>query len=327
MNRREKALLGMIGLLSVLFAGGWFARNVLLRPLNNLEQQKQEAQEALRKLKETRSAYLRAESYLQQAAARSFGTNTDLATAQAGHMLTEQLSRLGLPEANFNFQPVPARKIRGGQETGWSVQGEGPLGKMIDLLFVLEQTPQLHKIENLVISPGDRPGRIRARFHYLTLVININSPGPQPELKPTFALNSPQRRLYDVIVQRDLLRPYVPGTPDRPRPVTPSVDPASRPETLKIVSLSQWRGDSEVHVCDLTNMKVTSYKTGETLAGGEILGVDYRTMPLAGSAGLVSDSRVILKSGTNYWAVEQGQTLATRYQLAPEQLPAELCPK
>jgi len=152
MNRREKALLGMIGLLSVLFRWRLVRKECPPAAAQYLEQQKQEAQESLRKVKETRSAYLRAESYLKQAAARSFGTNTDLATAQAGHMLTEQLSRLGLPEANFNFQPVPTRKIRGGQETGWSVQGEGPLGKMIDLLFVLEQTPQLHKIENLVIS-------------------------------------------------------------------------------------------------------------------------------------------------------------------------------
>jgi hypothetical protein len=39
---------------------------------------------------------------------------------------------------------------------------------------------------------------------------------------------------------------------------------------------------------------------------------------------LKSFSRVILKIGTEYWAIERGKTLADKYRLAPEQLPEQL---
>ena len=52
--------------------------------------------------------------------------------------------------------------------------------------------------------------------------------------------------------------------------------------------------------------------------------VDYRRMPKPGKEYLMSESRVIVKIGTEYWAVELGQTLAQKYRLNPEQLPEQL---
>jgi len=204
---------------------------------------------------------------------------------------------------------------------GWGVIGEGPLPKMIDLLFVLDQTPQVHRLENLVLSAGDAPGRIKARFRYLTLVVEVAGTKPKADLQPKFTLDSPQRRFYDAIVQRDLLRPYVPRPPAE---APPTAGPASPLEALKVVSLSEWGGAPEVHICEMKSMKISSFRAGDTLAGGQVVMIDYRTLPMPGRPGFVSNSRVIIKKGTNYWAVEHGQTLSTEYQLAPEQLPTEL---
>ena len=201
------------------------------------------------------------------------------------------------------------------------MQGEGPLPKMLDLIFTLEQTPQVHRLENLVLSAGDAPGRIKARFRYLTLVVEVPGIKPKADLQPKFALDSPQRRLYDAIVQRDLLRPYVPRPP---ADATAHAEHASPLDALRVVSLSNWGGAPEVHVCDTNSMKISSFKAGDALAGGQVVMIDYRTLPMPGKPGLVSNSRVILQIGTNYWAVEHGQTLSTKYQLAPEQLPPEL---
>ncbi len=321
MKRRETILLGAVGGLFLLFIGAYGIRTVFVKPLKELKSQIAVLQDKLRQNKEDQRAYFSAEQYLKDAAPRLFGGEADTATAEAGKMLTEQIVRLGLQESQFSRVPVGPRRLRGAQEVGWSVQGEGPLAKVIDLIFVLEQTPQVHRLENLVLSAGDQPGRIKARFRYLTLVFEVKGAKPKADLQPKFALDSPQRRLYDVIVQRDLLRPYSPRPPAEP---AATVEPASPLDGLRVVSLSNWSGVPEVHVCETSSMKISSYKAGDTLAGGQIVMIDYRTLPMPGKPGFVSDSRVILKMGTNYWAVERGQSLSTKYQLAPGQLPTEL---
>ena len=60
------------------------------------------------------------------------------------------------------------------------------------------------------------------------------------------------------------------------------------------------------------------------MAGGTIVMIDYRPLPSPGNEVLKSFSRVIVKIGTEYWAIERGKTLAEKHRLTPTQLPAEL---
>jgi hypothetical protein len=321
MKRRQTILLCAAGCLALLFIGAFGIRSVFVKPLKDLQSQIAALRDKLRQNKEDQRAYFSAEQYLKEVAPRLFGREAEAATAEAGKMLTDQIVGLGLQESQFSRTPVGPKRLRGAQEVGWNVQGEGPLAKVLDLVFVLEQTPQVHRLENLVFSAGDAPGRIKARFLYLTLVFEVAGVKPKADLKPKFALDSPQRRLYDVIVQRDLLRPYSPRAATE---TAAGAGPASPLDVLRVVSLSNWGGMPEVAVCDTTSMKISSFKAGDTLAGGQIVMVDYRTLPMPGQPGLVSNSRVILKVGTSYWAVEHGQPLSAKYPLAPEQLPTEL---
>ena len=326
MNRREKTLGWVIGSLVALFAGIYGVQVIFISPLKDLDRQTQAQRDRLGQINDERRAYFAAEKYLKEIVQRSFGRDADTATAEAGKMISDQIVRLGLQEAEFSRLPVGPRKFRGAQEVGWSVQGEGPLAKMLDLLFVLEQTPQAHRLEGLVISVGDRPGRVKARFRYLTLVVDVILDVPKKEFPPQCGLDSPQRRYYDAIVERDLLRPYVPRTEAGAADVV-SEDPDlehARPEVLKVVSLSEWQGVSEVHLCNLANMKMARFRPGDDFLGGQIVMVDYRALPLPGKPELQSYSRVIVKIGSEYWAVEQGQTLADKYQMTAEQLPPDL---
>ena len=75
---------------------------------------------------------------------------------------------------------------------------------------------------------------------------------------------------------------------------------------------------------DLTAQKTLRYKPGEPFAGGTLVCVDYRPLPMPGNAFLRSDSRVIVRIDHEYWAIERGKTLADTHKLAPEQLPADL---
>jgi hypothetical protein len=326
MNRRKKILGLSIGSLAAVFAGIYGLQVVFINPLKDLDRQAQAQRDRLHQINDERRAYFTAEDSLKSVVQRSFGRDADTASAEAGKMISDQIVRLGLQESEFSRLPVGPRKFRGAQEVGWSVQGEGPLAKMLDLLFVLEQTPQVHRLEGLVISAGDRPGRVKTRFRYLTLVVDVILDVPKKELPLPCTLDSPQRRYYDAIVQRDLLRPYVPRT-DAPATADPAADSDienARPEMVKVVSLSEWQGVPEVQVCNLNNQKLARFKPGDDFLGGQIVRVDYRALPLPGKPELLSYSRVIVKIGSEYWAVEQGQTLDTKYQMAAEQLPPDL---
>ncbi|MFM8359722.1 MAG: hypothetical protein ACKOET_14345, partial [Verrucomicrobiota bacterium] len=115
--------------------------------------------------------------------------------------------------------------------------------------------------------------------------------------------------------------PPAPGQP-APPPAKPGVPPG--PETFRVVSLSEWQGEPEIHLRDLTAQKTVRYRPGDELAGGTIVMVDYRPMPLPGNSLLQSHSRLILRIGEEYWAVDRGRTLAEKRKLGPEELPTQL---
>ena len=66
------------------------------------------------------------------------------------------------------------------------------------------------------------------------------------------------------------------------------------------------------------------YRVGDELAGGTIAMVDYRSVPLPGNSLLQSHSRLILRLGEEFWAVERGGTLAEKRKLSANELPPQL---
>jgi hypothetical protein len=329
MNAREKTLAMIVGTGVALFGGILVVRAILLKPIKDLDKKNVALQERLVKIKAERRAYFEAEDQVKEFARHTFADQVDKASAKSGETFTRQILASGLQEADFSRLPVGPRKLPGANEIGWSVQGSGPLEKVVNLLFLLQEAAVLHRIENLVVSAGDTPGEVKVRFRYLTLVLD-----PTPEVEPAdlqakVALNSPQRRIYDSIISRDILRPYIkrpPAAPNDPNPAAPVSAPKGPPgpESLRVVSLSEWQGQPEVHVRDLAAEKTLRFKPGDNLAGGVVVMVDYRPMPRPGNEVLKSFSRVIIQIGAEYWAVERGQTLAEKYKLSPAQLPENL---
>ena len=323
MNPREKRLAVLVGgalVLLVLIFGG---RAVFMKPLREADKKTAALRTKLDKVKSEQRAFFAADDVVRNDDAADFGEQVDQASAKSGEMLTKEILRSGLAEADFSRLPVGPRKLRGASEIGWSVQGQGKLADVVNLVFLLQQSPHLHRIENLVLSAGDIPGHVRVGFRYLTLVIE-----PAPVVDPVVltskaTLDGPERHLLDGIVARDLLRPYVKRSGG---PGKNSENPAlpSGPASLRVVSLSEWMGQPEVHVRDLNSNKTYRYRVGDTLADGTIVMVDYRPLPMPGNELLNSDSRVILKIGDEFWAIERGQTLADKRRLAAAQLPETL---
>ena len=329
MNRREKILATTVGGVLALGLLIYVVRGVLLAPLKELDKRTAVVREKLAKIQADRRAYFAAEDRLKAITARSFADTVDQASAKSGEMLTQQILATGLEESDFTRLPLGPRKLRGASEIGWNVQGDGPLTNVVNLLFLLNSSPWLHRTENLVVANGDAPANVRVRFRYMTLVLEPAPDVVRTNLVPTLTLESPERHLLNSIVSRDLLRPYIkrapapvaPGQPARP-PAKSGVPPG--PESFRIVSLSEWQGQPEVHVRDLAAQKTVRYRPGDELAGGTIVLVDYRPLPLPGNSLLQSFSRLILKIGPEYWAIERGQTLADKRKLSPSELPPQL---
>ena len=317
---------------AALLGGALGLRAFITKPLTDLDKRIGAARERLEKINTDRRNFFTAEDRLKSLAKLAFADTVDEASALSGEALTKQILQAGLNEANFTRLPVGPRKMRGASEIGWNVQGDGPLASVVNLLFMLEQSPFLLRLDGLVLSQGDAPGHVRVRFRSLTLVMD---PAPEVKREPLLAkagLQTDERRTFDGIVARDILRPYIkrlPPPPVKGTPGTPASTPAfppvpPGPETFRIVSLSEWQGQPEVHVRDLTSQKTARYKPGDALAGGTIALVDYRAMPLPGASGLQSFSRVIVRVKDEFFAIERGQTLADARKLELAQLPPQL---
>jgi hypothetical protein len=330
-SKREKILASLVGGVLVLLVGGFALRAVWMKPLKELDRKIANDRAKLDKLRAERRAFFAAEDTVKKFAQRAFSDEVEQASAKSGEMITKTILQSGLPESEFSRLPVGPRKLAGANEIGWSVQGEGKLQRVIDLLFLLQESPYLHRVDGLVVSPGDNPGYVRVRFRYLTLIMEPAPIVDPIDLKPKYTLESPERIIYNTIVSRDILRPYIkrqpipkPGSPTQPgASATPPGSPPG-PENFRIVSLSEWMGEPEIHVRDNINQRTLCYKPGDTLAGGPIVMVDYRRMPMPGTIGLESYSRVIVKIGADFFAIEHGKTLADKYKLPQNDWPEQL---
>lgn len=241
MNPREKTLALVVGVCAALFGGGLGLKVLLFKPINKIDKDNAALREQLEKIKSERRAYFLAEDQVKGFTLRSFDDQVDEASAKSGAVLTRQIAQSGLREADFSRLPVGPRKLHGAHEIGWSVQGDGHLESAINLLFLLQESPYLHRIENLIVVPGEMPGLVKVRFRYLTLVMDP-APAVEPaELPPKFALNSPERRILDSIDSRDILRPYIKRPPDSATgPMASSQTPRASslppgPESLQVV--------------------------------------------------------------------------------------------
>ena len=331
MNTREKILAGAIAGIILLFGGVFGLKALWSKPIKAVDRQIAGTREKLEKVRAERRAYFEAEDAVKKFTQHAFADEVDQASAKSGEMLTKTILQCGLPEDEFSRLPVGPRKLPGASEVGWTVQGDGRLSKIIDLLFLLQESPYLHRVDGLTLALGDVPGEVRVRFKFLTLVMEPAPIVDPIELKPKFTLQSSERLILDGIVKRDLLRPYIkrvpipaPGTtPGQPGvPVSPGATPG--PESFKIVSLSKWGApEPDIMVRDLANQRTLRFKLGDAWAGGKIVMVDDRRMPHPGKQRF-SDSRVILRIDNEYWAIELGQTLAEKYKLPPAQLPEQL---
>jgi len=315
MKKREKILAAIVGGFIGIFILGFALRSFFMKPLQKIDKETVVLREKLGKIAQERREYFEAEDTLKKVTQRTFAADINQASARSGEMITRELAAAGLNDGDFTRLPVGPRKLKGASEIGWSIQGKGDLNRIVNVLYLLQTSPHLHRIEGVTLSASEKPGEVKARFLYLTLVMEPAPEFEPIEIKRKLTLESPERFAYNTIIDRDILRPYTKA------PRLKSADPGDLanppgPESLRVVSLSEWNGQPEVHIRDTANKKTLRFAPGEKVSDlGEIVAVDYRRLPSPRNPLLNSDSRIILKIGDEFWAVERGQTLAEKRKL------------
>lgn len=329
MNQREKVLAGIVVGFIGLFVAAFGVKAMFVAPLKEADKKIRNTRFSLSKIEKERREYFAAEDAVKKIVTRTFSDDLDEASALSGEMVTRLIHIAGLREGDFSRLPVGPRKLRGAREIGWSVRGQGAHDDVVDLVYLLKSSPAVHRIESLTLSAAGKPGRLRVSFRYLTLVVSPAPIADRDDLKPGTDLGTEGRQRYAAAIDRDIFRPYLkrpPAPPPAPGPPSPAAPTAPPPawDTFQVVSLSEWQGRPEVHVRDLKTRATAAYGKGDELVGGKIVAVDYRPMPHPAKPGLQSHSRVIVRIGDEFWAVERGQTLAEKRQLNQEQLPGKL---
>jgi hypothetical protein len=337
MNKREKILAGAAGLVVVILVTYVAVYNLCLEPARRADQ---EAQELVGKLERAKTEKMKEGSYkkrLKALADQSFGTDELKVTEQIRTVVTGVLALSGLSAQNLSLKPLSGSRVPGVyREIGWTVRARGKLPQVVNFLYLLAKEAHLHRLDNVVLTPvAGTAGDVELQVKYATLLLEAPKgeklivEGMPDAPFEAGVLESAARQQYNVIAARNLFLPYIPAQPKPPEAPSRSDGPrvAERPTPegrMRVVGLPTWGGRTDVLVRDAGSGKVASFKPGDDLAGGKIVMVDYRLMPLPSKPEFLSGSRVVLLVGSQYYAVELGQSLAEKRVLAPADVPAEL---
>jgi hypothetical protein len=338
MTKREKALAAGAGLVVIIIVTALAVSKVFLEPAGRAEQQALELQEKLNRARVEQGKESVYKAHLKDLAAEAFGTDELRVSEQVRMVITDVLALSGLSSQNLSLKPLVGSRVPGVyREIGWSVRARGKQPQVISFLYLMSRDPHLHRLDNVVLAPVPSSTDVEVQVKYATLL--LESPKGEklaidesPDVPPDASvLESPERQAYNVIVMRDVFRPYIQAKP-QPQQPQPNDEPrrvaepprAGSEGRYRVVGLPTWGGRTEVLVRDNSSGKVANFKAGDDLAGGKIVMVDYRMLPSPKNPEILSGSRVVLQIGSEYYAVELGQSLADKRTLAAGELPPGL---
>lgn len=272
--------------------------------------------------------------------ARTFSTDESKVGEEMRARLMDLLAPSGLSTEQLNSSAVSPRLIASGakskdKEISRTVTINGAkLSHVVNLLYLLETQTPLHRMEALSLTPVS-DGKINVQFKYATLAMEPPKAGlkaaTSSATESAGTLDTPQREMFEMIATRDMFRPYVPRPPvAKVEPTrTPEPDPTpriseSQDSRLRVTGLPTLFGKDYVYVLNTGNNETRTYKPGDQWGDAKVVMVDCRPMPRRGNPRDLSDSRVLLKIGQDYWAVEIGDTLADKHRMTSADLPPQL---
>ena len=341
MNKREKILAAITAGIICVIVLYTFVNGLFLSPAEALNNDIRKIKKSIAKLSLTSKSMKSDKAHLKALAALTYGKDDDEVRATTFGYLMAALDRSGLTSEGKGVNAGNSKSSGDLRETAWHVVKNGKMEHILNLLYMLEEDPVLHRIENLSISPRDRDGPFRVEFDYVALSLATKK-GPQftttrpADTKLAVNMKSDKRKGYNVIPERDIFRRYIKRV-DPPKPPVvatakptpkqyPPEPPAGPKPKYRICGLPTFRGDPEVWVVNEIDKTgaVHKYKEGEKLMGWEIVMVDYRSLPDPDKPDLLSPARVIVRIDSDYWAIEGNQYVNAKRILKGADLPPAL---
>lgn len=337
MKSAEKMLAIAVGSVAALIVGYIVLDKLLFSAVADVNANVGEARKQIEKLKIYNAQEADFRKRLGQLRENSFGTDL----IQAGELIRDRLMTIlaasGLASEDHALHPTGggAAGRKPYREIGRSISARGKLGHVVNFLYLVSQDRYIHRLENLSMKPELKEGGVVLQVRYTTLALEKVKgamPTTTPAEVPVPKLDTKQRMAYGVITKRDLFRPYIKRRPKPPPRTITSRPPrtVSRPkpppprDSFSIVGLPRWPAGGEIYVRNNRSAETRVYRIGDALLEGEIVMIDYRMLPKPDKPELLSSSRVIVKIGQDYWAVDLGQTLTKKRRLAGQLLPQEL---
>lgn len=339
MSKREKTMAAAAGLVVVALVTYVAVSKVFLEPAANAERQALDLQERIARAKTEKGKEDAYKGRLKQLAAGAFGTDEMKVSEQVRTVVTDVLILSGVSSQYLTLKPLTGSRVPGVyREIGWTVRARGKLAQVINFLYLMSREPHLHRVDNVVVQPVPNSQDVELQVKYATLLLEspptdkLVTDEVEPLPMETTLLETPERQQYDMIAVRDVFRPYIPAKPQVAQATPPpqrreESPPSPRPGPdgrYRVVGLPTWFGRCDVLVRDGGSGKVTSLTAGDDLAGGKIILVDYRMLPMPKKPEILSGSRVVLQIGSDYYAVELGQSLADKRALTDAELPPGL---
>jgi len=334
MTGREKTLAGVGGFTAMVFVTYLAASRLFLGPAADCLKQADDVQANIDRAEAAQRQVPVHQAHLVALAARSFGSDELRVSERMRAVVTHVVTRSGLGTQNLSLKPLVGTRLPGVyREIAWSIRVRGELDDVVNFMYLMAREPHLHRLDNVVLTPaGGSPGQVDLQARCASLVLE----SPKGERLATDAggdmpmdarlLQASERSQYEVIAARDLFRPYIQrrsrteaGAQEARSPSAETPPPGDR-----LVGLPTWDGKTDILVWNDSAAKVVSYKPGDELAGGKIILVDYRPMPLAKKPEILSPSRVVIRIGAEYYAVELGQNLSEKRPLAESEWPPGL---
>jgi len=338
MNKREKIL--AVAAAAVLGTGVLYllVDRAVVRPARRLTDQAEALRRDNRRRKLENLRLSRRRRQFAELRDRTFDDNLLRASVRAISYINLLRKQAGLSQEQLSVTPFTrSGTVNTFGEVGCTIRARSSLERMIHFLYLLQQDPHLHRVTNLEIAPEADGRNFRYTLRYSSPVFDRAPPVPipPPTTQPVelASLNDPARAAYNVIQERNFFRPYVaPVVARRPEPLPPPQWPRRRQpppaesyfDRLVVTGLPSRAGKPEVLLSVPGQDAPKVYKVGDKLPIGRIAMVDYRVLPMPDNPKILSSSRLILKIGKDYWAVEAGQRLGQRRILRPAELPPEL---
>lgn len=284
------------------------------------------------------------EAHIKEATTQMMGGTETQASERLSATVQALIAKTNVVGPATPLKPAPVGVGNFYKDIGQSLKLRGSLSQVVDFLYLLDNQPFLSRIDALELTrnPSSNVVELSATFRALIPDARnkdkLTTVASMPSTEPAETEEDPHdtdRRKYDAIVSRDLFRPYVkrivePTPPPAPTPTPPPQEtpkqPSPPPETdYRLTGLPRWSiGGEEIILADPGDGSLRHFKLNDRVGSARIVFVDYREMPKPDNPKLLSYSRMILRSGQEYWSVEIGQRLSDKRPLKPEQLPPDL---